>query len=129
MPDPIKTLTNLRHTRALSTTYTIAELETAFNNLSIILEEKKAKEAAFLAAQQEKEEKLAVYQEMLAADGLDINDLLTLAASTSKTKKQTRPPRPAKYAYTDESGQAKTWTGQGRTPTFLVDKKLENYLI
>ncbi|WP_181144543.1 H-NS family nucleoid-associated regulatory protein, partial [Haemophilus influenzae] len=25
-------------------------------------------------------------------------------------------PRPAKYAFIDENGEHKTWTGQGRTP-------------
>lgn len=79
----------------------------------------------------ERNEKLAVYREMLAADGIDINDLAALIANASMTQKasKSRPPRPAKYAYTDEDGQTKTWTGQGRTPKFLTDKNLEDYKI
>ncbi|PSW87793.1 H-NS family nucleoid-associated regulatory protein, partial [Photobacterium iliopiscarium] len=78
---------------------------------------------------QEKNEKLAAYKEMLAADGIDINELFDLVTKTPTTKKAPRTPRPAKYAYTDEDGQSKTWTGQGRTPKFLADKNLEDYLI
>lgn len=131
MTDPMKTLSNLRHARALSTRYTIEELELITTNLSKILEEKKAQELALLTEQKEKKEKLAVYREMLAADGIDINELAALITNTSTTQKasKSRPPRPAKYAYTDENGQTKTWTGQGRTPKFLVNKNLEDFLI
>ena len=64
---------------------------------------------------------------MLIADGIDPEELLGLMSA--KPKKSTRPPRPAKYKYVDEDGQEKTWTGQGRTPKFLVDKNLEDFLI
>lgn len=29
--------------------------------------------------------------------------------------------RPAKYKYTDDQGNDKTWTGQGRTPKAIAD--------
>ena len=35
-----------------------------------------------------------------------------------------REPRPAKYKYTDETGQERTWTGQGRTPR-VIQKALD----
>ncbi|EGU36842.1 H-NS family nucleoid-associated regulatory protein, partial [Vibrio scophthalmi] len=57
----------------------------------------------------------------------DINDLMTaLAKQPIKSK---RAPRPAKYRYMDENGEEKTWTGQGRTPSALVDKNLDDFLI
>ncbi len=45
-----------------------------------------------------------------------------------------REPRPAKYAYIDEAGEQKTWTGQGRTPAPIKaqldsGKTLEDFLI
>lgn len=126
MQEFIDTLTRYRQAKALLKNQTVEELELITTNLSKILDEKKEQEATLLEEQQEKNEKLAAYKEMLAADGIDINDLVDLVTKTPTTKKA---PRPAKYAYTDEDGQSKTWTGQGRTPKFLVDKNLEDYLI
>ena len=129
MQEFIDTLTRYRQAKVLLKNQTVEELELITTNLSKILDEKKEQEATLLEEQQEKNEKLAAYKEMLAADGIDINDLVDLVTKTPTTKKAPRPPRPAKYAYTDEDGQSKTWTGQGRTPKFLVDKNLEDYLI
>ena len=129
MQEFIDTLSRYRQAKALLKNQTVEELELITTNLSKILDEKKEQEAALFEEQQEKNEKLAAYKEMLAADGIDINELFDLVTKTPTTKKAPRTPRPAKYAYTDEDGQSKTWTGQGRTPKFLVDKNLEDYLI
>ena len=129
MQEFIDTLTRYRQAKVLLKNQTVEELELITTNLSKILDEKKEQEATFLEEQQEKNEKLAAYKEMLAADGIDINELFDLVTKTPTTKKAPRTPRPAKYAYTDEDGQSKTWTGQGRTPKFLADKNLEDYLI
>ncbi|MEC6833584.1 H-NS family nucleoid-associated regulatory protein [Photobacterium toruni] len=129
MQEFIDTLTRYRQAKALLKNQTVEELELITTNLSKILDEKKEQEATLLEEQQEKNEKLAAYKEMLAADGIDINELAAHVTNTPKQQKSPRTPRPAKYAYTDEDGQSKTWTGQGRTPKFLVDKNLEDYLI
>ena len=129
MQEFIDTLTRYRQAKALLKNQTVEELELITTNLSKILDEKKEQEAALFEEQQEKNEKLAAYKEMLAADGIDINELAAHVTNTPKQQKSPRTPRPAKYAYTDEDGQSKTWTGQGRTPKFLVDKNLEDYLI
>ena len=129
MQEFIDTLTHYRQAKALLKNQTVEELELITTNLSKILDKKKEQEATLLEEQQEKNEKLAAYKEMLAADDIDINELFDLVTKTPTTKKAPRTPRPAKYAYTDEDGQSKTWTGQGRTPKFLVDKNLEDYLI
>ena len=129
MQEFVDTLTRYRQAKVLLKNQTVEELELITTNLSKILDEKKEQEATLLEEQQEKNEKLAAYKEMLAADGIDINDLVDLITNTPTTKKAPRTPRPAKYAYADEEGQSKTWTGQGRTPKFLVDKNLEDFLI
>ncbi|MGL4602391.1 MAG: H-NS family nucleoid-associated regulatory protein, partial [Plesiomonas sp.] len=65
-------------------------------------------------------------REMLKEDGIDLNDLLQVAAAKVPTKAQSkRTPRAPKYEYLDENGEVKTWTGQGRTPA-LIAKALEN---
>ena len=129
MQEFIDTLTRYRQAKVLLKNQTVEELELITTNLSKILDEKKEQEATLLEEQQEKNEKLAAYKEMLAADGIDINELAAHVTNTPKQQKSPRTPRPAKYAYTDEDGQSKTWTGQGRTPKFLADKNLEDYLI
>ena len=129
MQEFIDTLSRYRQAKALLKNQTVEELELITTNLSKILDEKKEQEAALFEEQQEKNEKLTAYKEMLAADGIDINELAAHVTNTPKQQKSPRTPRPAKYAYTDEDGQSKTWTGQGRTPKFLVDKNLEDYLI
>ena len=51
-----------------------------------------------------------------AVDGIDPNDLMAALEKQPAKAKTKRAPRPAKYRYTDENGDEKTWTGQGRTP-------------
>ncbi|QAY37598.1 DNA-binding protein (plasmid) [Photobacterium damselae subsp. damselae] len=71
---------------------------------------------------------METYRQLLQADGITVEDLITLT-SHSKLNKATRKPSPAKYRYIDDAGHEKTWTGQGRPPTFLVDKNLDDYLL
>ncbi len=70
---------------------------------------------------------------MLLEDGIDLSEL-TAADNTAGKTRAKRAPRPAKYQYTDENGEAKSWTGQGRTPAVIkqaldAGKKLEDFLI
>ncbi len=83
--------------------------------LSVVVAERREEEEAEQAMLREKADKLAKYKEMLMNDGIDISELVDLPTET-KTKAK-RAPRPAKYRYTDENGETKSWTGQGRTPS------------
>ncbi|GBP03565.1 DNA-binding protein H-NS [Eumeta japonica] len=40
-------------------------------------------------------------------------------------REKKRAKRPAKYRYTDENGQVREWTGQGRTPS-VIKAAIEN---
>ena len=71
---------------------------------------------------------------MLIADGIDPNELLSTLTATKAPGKAKRAARPAKYKYTDENGEARTWTGQGRTPAVIkkaIDegKQLDDFLL
>ena len=125
---PLMELLNLRTLRAQSRTYSLEQLQEGLKKLTQVVNERQEEEAKRVAGQREREEKLETYRQLLQADGITVEDLMTLA-SHSKHKKATRKPRPAKYRYIDDDGHEKTWTGQGRTPTFLVDKNLDDYLI
>jgi DNA-binding protein H-NS len=127
MPDAIKLLLNLRSLRALSREMTLDQLQESLDKLTQVVNERTQEEAQYIAENKERNDKLEAYREMLIADGIDPEELLQ--AMSAKPKKSNRAPRPAKYKYVDEDGQEKTWTGQGRTPKFLVDKNLEDFLI
>ncbi len=139
MSELTKTLLNIRSLRAFARDLTMEQLEEALDKLTIVVEERKEKEDAEQAEKAEQEAKLAAIAEKIAQDGIDVTALIDALSGETKTKKSKskRTPRPAKYKYIDVTGEEKTWTGQGRTPSaiqteldsgksldeFLIDKK------
>jgi len=116
MSDALKALNNLRTLRVQAREIELDVLNEMLEKFSVVVAERREEVNAEQAAQKEKAEKLALYKEMLMKDGIDISDLAGLAQNESKPKAK-RAPRPAKYKFTDENGETKFWTGQGRTPS------------
>ncbi|PIB16495.1 H-NS family nucleoid-associated regulatory protein [Vibrio rotiferianus] len=137
MSELTKTLLNIRSLRAFSRELTLEQLEEALDKLTIVVQERKEAEEADRAAQAEQEAKLAAIAEQIAQDGIDVNALISALSGETKTKTKTkskRAPRPAKYKYVDTTGEEKTWTGQGRTPSAIQEqldagKSLDDFLI
>ncbi|ASI96001.1 MULTISPECIES: H-NS family nucleoid-associated regulatory protein [Vibrio] len=135
MSELTKTLLNIRSLRAFSRELTLEQLEEALDKLTIVVQERKEAEEADRAAQAEQEAKLAAIAEQIAQDGIDVNALISALSGETKTKtKSKRAPRPAKYKYVDTTGEEKTWTGQGRTPSAIQEqldagKSLDDFLI
>jgi DNA-binding protein H-NS len=135
MSELTKTLLNIRSLRAFSRELTLEQLEEALDKLTIVVSERKESEEADRAAAAEQEAKLAAIAEQISKDGIDVEALISALSGESKTKtKSKRAPRPAKYKYVDTSGDEKTWTGQGRTPSAIQEqldagKSLEDFLI
>jgi DNA-binding protein H-NS len=136
MSELTKTLLNIRSLRAFARELTFEQLEEALEKLSTVVEERREAADKERADAELREAKLAEYAQMIAKDGIDLDDLISALSGESKTKtRKKREPRPAKYKYIDaNSGQEKTWTGQGRTPSsiqVLLDqgKSLEDFLI
>ena len=132
MSDAFKVLNNIRTLRAQARDLALSDLEEVLEKLTVVVNERREEIEAEQAANREKEEKLTKYREMLLADGIDPNELIG-AADVSK-KRVKRAPRPAKYKYTDENGETKSWTGQGRTPAAIKKaldegKSLDDFLI
>ncbi|MEL2330349.1 H-NS family nucleoid-associated regulatory protein [Klebsiella pneumoniae] len=131
MSETLQVLNNIRTLRAQARELPLEVLEEVLEKFTVVVtgsEEEKAAEAA----NRERLEKLAQYREMMIADGIDPNELMDAAVNIKVRKK--REPRPAKYAYIDEAGEQKTWTGQGRTPAPIkaqldAGKTLEDFLI
>ena len=127
MSETFKLLLNLRSLRVVSREISLEQLQESLEKLTQVVNERTQEEEQLHAENKERNGKLEAYREMLIADGINPEELLQ--SMTGKPKKSNRAPRPAKYKYVDDDGQEKTWTGQGRTPKFLVDKNLEDFLI
>jgi len=133
MSETLKVLNNIRTLRAQAREVSLTELEEMLEKLEVVVSERRDAEAAIASELKEKEEKLAKYRQMLLDDGIDLSELTAIDSSSSKSRAK-RAPRPAKYQYTDENGEIKSWTGQGRTPAVIKQaldqgKKLEDFLI
>ncbi|MDZ7280321.1 H-NS family nucleoid-associated regulatory protein [Pantoea eucrina] len=116
MSDALKALNNLRTLRAHARSIDAAVLNEMLEKFAVVVAERREEADAEQAALREKEEKLALYKEMLLNDGIDISDFAQLQSVEPKPKNR-RAPRPAKYKFLDENGHEKFWTGQGRTPS------------
>ncbi len=103
MNELTKGLTNLRSLRAAVRDLTLEQAESSLLKLQAAVEEKRAQAAEIEQAEQE------------------LTAIIGIAPSSIRKKRE---PRPAKYKYTDETGQERTWTGQGRTPR-VIQKALD----
>ena len=125
MSDAIKSLNNIRTLRAQAREYSIETLEEMLEKFEVIVNERREEESQAVAHNSERLRKLEQYREMLIADGIDPNELLQAVATAKPAVKARRAARPAKYQYTDEAGELRTWTGQGRTPA-VIRKAIES---
>ncbi|EGU30964.1 DNA-binding protein H-NS [Vibrio ichthyoenteri ATCC 700023] len=129
MSDLASILLNIRSLRAFSRELTLEQLQDALAKLTKVTDERQTEELELMAEREEKEAKLKEIADSLKKDGIVLNDLIAALEKQPSKAKTKRAPRPAKYRYTDEKGNEKTWTGQGRTPSALVDKNLDDFLI
>ena len=116
MSELAKGLTNLRSLRAAVRELTLEQAESALEKLQTAIEEKRANEAELIKAETERKERLAKYKELMEKEGITPEELQEIFGTATTSARAKRPPRTAKYAFIDENGERKTWTGQGRTP-------------
>jgi DNA-binding protein H-NS len=90
-------------------------LEDVLEKFKLILIERREEETLRLANESQRRDKLESLRQMMLDEGIDPSELMAAIGSPGKAKR-TRSPRPAKYRYTDETGESKTWSGQGRMP-------------
>ncbi|MXV30282.1 H-NS histone family protein [Aeromonas veronii] len=131
MSEFLKVLLNVRSLRAALRELSLEQVQEAHEKIEAIYLERLEQTEKEQAAQAEHRQKLAEFQAMLAQAGIDPTELVgSTPAAATKAK---RAPRPPKYRYV-EHGVEKTWTGQGRTPKFLVQqleqgRQLDDFLI
>jgi len=136
MSEITKTLLNIRSLRAFSRELTLEQLEEALEKLTTVVSERQEAEAKVREEQAAQEAKLSAIAAQIADAGIDPEAVIAALSGENKAKgKSKRAPRPAKYKYTDPaSGEEKTWTGQGRTPSAIqveldAGKTLEDFAI
>ncbi|OCH69552.1 transcriptional regulator [Vibrio diabolicus] len=126
----METLLNIRSLRKQARDYQLTQLEEMLSKFTQVVKEIREEEQQRAAEQAEKEQKLKAYAKQLEDAGISIEDVAAVLDNKTTTKqKKKRTPRPPKYRYTDLDGKVKTWTGQGRTPSALVGKNLDDFLI
>jgi DNA-binding protein H-NS len=126
MNDFVKILRHARRLNSATKSLSVAELKDIQNKLETIIEKRIVAEEDLLRNEAEKKKKIEDIKKQLAADGINLNELLT--ESTEKVTKK-RAPRPPKYAITNEEGKKITWTGQGRMPNVFKEKVAEGVSI
>ena len=135
MSEALKILNNIRTLRAQARECSLETLEEMLEKLEVVVNERREEETHAKAESEERTHKLEQYREMLLADGIDPNELLSTIAETKAPGKTKRAARPAKYQYVDDNGETRTWTGQGRTPAVIKKaieeegKQLDSFLL
>ncbi|MGX8942554.1 histone-like nucleoid-structuring protein H-NS [Symbiopectobacterium sp. Eva_TO] len=124
MSEALKVLNNIRTLRAQARECSLDTLEEMLEKLEVVVNERRDEDNQAQAEIEERTRKLQQYRDMLIADGIDPNELLQSLGAAKTPVKSKRAARPAKYQYTDENGEARTWTGQGRTPA-VIKKAIE----
>lgn len=133
MSETLKILNNIRSLRAQARETDLATLEEMLEKLTAIVEERREEDSRNQQEQTERQAKIDALRARLLEDGIDPAELL--GDIKTRPAKAKRTPRPARYQYTDENGNARTWTGQGRTPAVIREaiekdgKTLEDFAI
>ena len=118
MSDFIRTITHLRRLKSSVKELSLEQLEEIKAKLQAIIEERIAEDEAEKNENAEKLEKIRKYKEMLAADGIDLEELSEIPFD----RKGKKAPRQPKYEVWNEAGERITWTGQGRMPNIFKAK-------
>ncbi|MGB3221319.1 MAG: H-NS family nucleoid-associated regulatory protein [Desulforhopalus sp.] len=132
MNDFLRIITHARRFKSAIRELGIEQLEEVKIKLQKIIDDRILEEQAAKIENAERDEKIRKYRELLAADGIDPDEL----QDGNSVRPGKRPPRQPKYEIWNEAGEHITWTGQGRMPnvfkariedgesldTFLIDQ-------
>ena len=126
MSNDLRSLNNYHTLRAQARKTPLDLLEEMLAKLSAVVEEHREAQSSVRKFQEEKQVRLEAIRAQLLEDGIDPQELLNGFSPKKETlSKSVRMIRAAKYKYTDDQGNDKTWTGQGRTPK-IISKAIEN---
>ena len=133
MSSTLKNLNNIRSLRVMARELSVEFLDELLEKFRVVTQERRDEEEQIQRQRAERQEKMNNLLALMKADGINPEDLLSMASTASRAVKK-RQPRPAKYRFTDTDGETKTWTGQGRMPkpitqALAAGKSLDDFLI
>lgn len=137
MNDLLKSLNNIRTLRVISKNYPNEILKDILTKLQVVVSERQQDSKTKLLRDNERNQKLEKYRELLLAEGINIEELVVKdnhCHIDNKTEKM-HILKTAKYHFINRDGKFQTWTGQGRMPTALKKaleregKRLDDFLI
>lgn len=115
MSEFLRIITHARRFKSAVKELGVEQLEEIKNKLDKIIQDRIQEAEAAQKETRERLEKIEKYREMLAADGIDPDELNELKYG----KPRKRAPRQPKYEIWNEAGERVTWTGQGRMPNLF----------
>ena len=118
MNDFLRIITHARRFKSALKEIGVDQLEEVKIKLQKIIDDRIAEEKAEKIENAQKNAKIQKIKEMLAAEGIDPEELLD--ESTDKPSK--RASRQPKYEIWNEAGEHITWTGQGRMPNVFKER-------
>ena len=118
MDDFLRIIFHARRFKAAVKDIGVEQLEEIKIKLQKIIDNKIAEEEAVKIENAEKNEKIRKYRELIAADGIDPNELLDKPIEQQKTRAPAKP----KYEIWNKDGKHITWTGQGRMPNIFTSR-------
>lgn len=132
-----RTMMNIRSLRVFAREVTFEQLLEMQEKLNAVIEERREdaeREAAELAELEQKRLKALEYITSLGLDPVSLMEPVTSGLARSKRPQSKGGVRKAKYRFTDENGETKEWSGNGKRPLALqklLDEGhfLEDFLI
>ena len=127
MSDFIRIINHERRLNAALKDLSIDELKEVQHKLNNVVNKREAEAEELERERQQKREKIAELKRTMQEAGIDISDILEdeIGGKPIVKANRKRAPKPPKYEFTDENGDRKTWTGQGRMPKAL-QKAVDN---
>jgi DNA-binding protein H-NS len=130
MSELLRIMAHSRRLKSAVRELTIEQLEDIKDKLQTIIEERISEEMAEKQENLQRLEKIKKYREMLAADGINPDEL----SDNASEKQGKRGRRQPKYEVWNEVGERVTWTGQGRMPNVFkaridAGESLDTFLI
>jgi DNA-binding protein H-NS len=130
MSEFIRVITHARRFKSAVKELGVDQLEEIKEKLDKIIQDKIDEAKAEEKENAKRLEKISKYKEMLAADGIDLDELHEAGLEKPRKRGKKKP----KYEIWNEKGEKITWTGQGRMPNILKSRieegeSLDTFLI
>ncbi|MFW2366551.1 MAG: H-NS family nucleoid-associated regulatory protein [Desulforhopalus sp.] len=130
MSDFLRIITHARRFKSAVKELSVEQLGEIQNKLKKIIDDRIAEEEAAKIQNAERLAKIKQYKDMLAADGIDLDELQDMGFDRPGKRARRKP----KYEIWNEAGEHITWTGQGRMPNVFkarveAGEPLDTFLI